>query len=323
MKKHTLASYLVNFVAVAAVYILITALMNGGVISRQYQGVLVFACINCILAVSLNLTTGFLGEIALGHAGFMSIGAYTGALITKADLLPGTPGLLLGMLAGGLVAVIFALFIGLPVLRLKGDYLAIVTLGFGEIIRVIVEALPFTGGAKGLTGIPRLTNFTIAYWVMVAVIAILFAFIRSRHGRAIIAISQDDIASEAAGIPNTYYKTLAFTIAAFFAGVAGCLFANYMGILGAKTFNFLKSIDILVIVVLGGMGSFTGSIVAAFGLTLLPELLRGFDQYRMLVYSIALILMMMFRPSGLMGGYEFSLTRLIYKLKPKRKEATK
>jgi branched-chain amino acid transport system permease protein len=323
MKKHTLASYLVNFAAAAAIYILITALMNGGIISRQYQGVLVFACINCILAVSLNLTTGFLGEIALGHAGFMSIGAYTGALITKAEILPGTPGLLLGMLAGGLVAVIFALFIGLPVLRLKGDYLAIVTLGFGEIIRVIVEALPFTGGAKGLTGIPRLTNFTIAYWVMVAVIAILFAFIRSRHGRAIIAISQDDIASEAAGIPNTYYKTLAFTIAAFFAGVAGCLFANYMGILGAKTFNFLKSIDILVIVVLGGMGSFTGSIVAAFGLTLLPELLRGFDQYRMLVYSIALILMMMFRPSGLMGGYEFSLTRLFYKLKPKRKEATK
>jgi len=239
-------------------------------------------------------------------------------------VVEGVPGLLLGMLAGGLVAVVFAMLIGIPVLRLKGDYLAIVTLGFGEIIRVLIEAVPFTGGAKGLTGIPRLTDFTMAYWVMVVVIVVLFAFIRSRHGRAAIAISQDDIASEASGINNTYYKILVFGIAAFFAGVAGCLYGNYMGILGASSFNFAKSIDILVIVVLGGMGSFTGSIVAAFGLTILPEVLRGFAEYRMLIYSVALIMMMLFRPSGLMGGYEFSLSRVIRKFIPgKRKEEAK
>ena len=176
---------------------------------------------------------------------------------------------------------------------------------------MIIENVEFTGGAQGLSGIPKLSNFNTVYWVTALTIAVLFAFGRSRHGRAIIAIREDDIASEASGIPNTYYKVLAFTISAFFAGVAGAVYAQQMQVLGAKTFNFMRSIDILVIVVLGGLGSLTGSIIAAVGLTVLPEALRGFSEYRMLIYSVALIVVMIFKPSGLLGTREFSMSSLL------------
>lgn len=307
-------SYIINAAGIVLPYVIIIILTNAKLINNYYQGILMLVCINIILAVSLNITTGFLGQLALGHAGFMSVGAYAAALFTKSSDLPNYPKLFIGLLLGGIMAAILGLLVGVPALRLKGDYLAIITLGFGEIIRVTIENLKFTGGAMGLRGIPRLSDFTVAYWVMTISVVLLYAFIRSRQGRAIISISQDDIASESSGVNNTYYKTLAFTIAAFFAGVAGGVYAHYMTILGAKTFDFLRSIEIMVIVVLGGMGSITGSIIAAIILTFLPEVLRGFAMYRMLIYSLALILIMIFKPSGLFGGYEFSLKRLLSKI---------
>lgn len=318
-KQKSWLPYAVNTAGTAALYILMMALINMGILDKYAQGILMNVFINIILAVSLNLTTGFLGQIALGHAGFMSIGAYTAALFTNlfAQSLktasPAVSGLILiaALLAGGVMAALFGFLVGGPALRLKGDYLAIITLGFGEIIRVIIENLPFTGGAQGMRGIKRLSTLPIAFWATAIVVTLLFTLIRSRHGRAITAIREDDIASEAAGIPNTYYKILAFTIAAFFAGIAGGLYAHYLGNITARTFAFSKSIDILVIVVLGGMGSLTGSIVAAVGLTILPEALRGFSEYRMLIYSVALVVVMLFKPSGLFGRYEFSLTRLL------------
>ena len=316
----TKTAYTANAVATALLFAVLSPLIHMGVINSYLSGVMLVVMINIILAVSLNLTTGVLGQIALGHAGFMSVGAYTAALVVKyaqgagLTLLSGgkptAAGVLLfllSLLAAGLAASLFGLVVGIPALRLKGDYLAIITLGFGEIIRVIIENVKFTGGAQGLTGIPRLASFDMVYWVMALTVAVLFTFCRSRHGRAIKAIREDDIASEACGVSNTYYKVLAFTISAFFAGIAGAIYAQQVGVLGARTFNFIKSIDILVIVVLGGLGSLTGSIVAAIGLTVLPEVLRSFSQYRMLIYSLLLIVVMIFRPGGLLGTREFSL----------------
>jgi len=284
------------------------------VINNYYSGILVVVCINVILAVSLNLTTGCLGQIALGHAGFMSIGGYTAGLFYKAMQAAGFEGyhiFALGLLLGGLLAAVSGVIIGIPALRLRGDYLAIITLGFGEIIRVLIENLKFTGGAQGLRGIPRLSTLLVAFIVCVISVTLLTTLMRSRHGRAILAIRENDIASEACGVHNTYYRTLAFTVAAFFAGIAGGLYAHYIGILGAQNFGFMRSVEIIIIVVLGGLGSFTGSIVAAVLLTVLPELLRSFADYRMLAYSAALIVLMIFKPSGLFGTYEFSLTRAI------------
>lgn len=345
MKNQTKKSYLINIIAVVILFAALMILTSGGkkaIIDPYIQGVLLLSCINIILVASLNVTTGFLGQIALGHAGFMSIGAYSAALFVKALQDGGIPliekstvfpagyaAFLVSLLVGGLVAAIFGLLVGIPALRLKGDYLAIITLGFGEIIRVVIENLSFTGGAQGLRSIPKLAKLPVVFWVTVLCVVIIFTFIRSRHGRAIIAIREDDIASEASGINNTYYKVLAFTFAAFFAGIAGAIYGQYYAVLGASTFNFMKSIDILVMVVLGGMGSITGSIVAAIGLTFLPELLRSFADYRMVIYSVALILVMIFKPSGLMGRYEFSLTRVIDRItgkggsKPDKKKQQK
>ena len=332
----TYFSYLVNLVCVVLLFIVLNVLMKAGVINTYWAGVIMLIMINIILATSLNLTTGVLGQIALGHAGFMSVGAYAAAIFSMkiaesaklvengAPTAAGFGTFLASLVVAGVVAAIFGLIVGIPALRLKGDYLAIITLGFGEIIRVIIENVEFTGGAQGLSGIPKLSNFNTVYWVTALTIAVLFAFGRSRHGRAIIAIREDDIASEASGIPNTYYKVLAFTISAFFAGVAGAIYAQQMQVLGAKTFNFMRSIDILVIVVLGGLGSLTGSIIAAVGLTVLPEALRGFSEYRMLIYSVALIVVMIFKPSGLLGTREFSMSALLRWLRHpqfKRKKA--
>ncbi len=310
-KKHIIKSYIFNIAGVAILYFIFASLINTGMINRYMQGILITVGINIILAASLNLATGFLGQLALGHAGFMSVGAYASAIFTKnfPDMAP-FPRLLLALLLGGLLAAVLGLIVGIPALRLRGDYLAIITLGFGEIIRVVIENISITGGAQGLRSIPKLTTFNWVFFTTVLIITLLFTFIRSRHGRAIMAIREDQIASESCGVNNTYYRTLAFTFAAFLAGIAGGLFAHYIGILGARNFGFMRSIEIIVMVVLGGMGSFTGSILSAATLTVLPEALRGFEQYRMLIYSLTLILIMMFKPSGLLGNYEFSLTRL-------------
>ena len=309
---------IVNLIALFVVFAILMGLIGSGLINSYYEGIIMLICINIILAVSLNIVTGFLGQIALGHAGFMSVGAYTAGLFVKStESLPGELRFLVSLIFGGLVAAVLGIIVGVPALRLKGDYLAIITLGFGEIIRVIIENIGFTGGAQGLRGIPRLANFPTVFWVTVLVIGILFTFVRSRHGRAITTIREDDIASSSSGIPNTYYKVLAFTTSAFFAGVAGAIYAQYYGVLSARAFNFSRSIDILVYVVLGGMGSLTGSILAAGVLTILPELLRSVADYRMLAYAVALILIMIFKPSGMLGRYEFSLIRALQWLRAK------
>ena len=311
MKKNRRGSYIVNTVAIVALFIVGQFMTTSGMLSRYYTGIVMMVGINIILTASLNLTTGYLGQLALGHAGFMSVGAYAAALFTMKSGLPEAVAFPLALLVGGIVAAIVGVVIGIPALRMRGDYLAIITLGFGEIIRVVANALPITGGAKGLSGIPSCTNFSYAYWVMILSVFVIFAFIKSRHGRAVLSIREDEIAAEASGIRTTYYKMMAFVLAAFFAGIAGGLYAHHVGVLSPTKFDFNYSVEFLVMVVLGGMGSITGSIIAAIVLTILPEALRGFEDYRMLLYSLVLIVMMLFRPTGLLGTYEFSLSRML------------
>ena len=323
MKQKKWIPNVIILVLVLALYILLSVLISANIINPYYSGILTMVCINVILAVSLNLATGFLGQLVLGHAGFMSVGAYSAALFTMYSGLPTVVSFPLALLVGGIVAAAFGVIIGVPALRLKGDYLAILTLGFGEIIRVLILAMPFTGGAAGLSGIPLLTTFTYVFIIAIITVAVIFAFIHSRHGRAVIAIREDEIAAEAAGIHTTYYKLLAFVLAAFFAGIAGGLYAHHIGVLDPSKFDFNYSVEILIMVVLGGMGSITGSIVAAIVLTLLPELLRGFSEYRMLIYSVILFCVMLVKPSGLLGQHELSLTKILNKFRGKKAETKK
>ncbi len=293
---------ILTLIIAIAVYALVMILVQSGALSRQMTSIIIPVCVNVMLAVSLCLIIGFLGELTLGHAGFMSIGAYTGALITlHTTQLPTLLSFALAILAGGLVAGIFGILIGVPVLRLKGDYLAIVTLGFGEIIKSIINSLKITNGAAGLSDIPKYStykNFTIVYLIMALMILLVANFVNSRHGRAICSIRDNYIAAEATGLPVSRFKTLAFVISAIFAGIAGVIYAHNVGILKPATFDYNKSIEILVMVVLGGMGNIKGSIIAAVVLTLLPEVLRGMDDYRMLMYSVVLIAMMIINNSA-------------------------
>ncbi|BES64688.1 branched-chain amino acid ABC transporter permease [Gottschalkiaceae bacterium SANA] len=305
----------INLGLVLSVYVILFVLIKLKVINRYYEGIMIACLINVILATSLNLATGFLGQLALGHAGFMAVGAYTAAIVTKTVGMTGSVQLLFSLLLGGIAAGLMGVVIGIPALRLRGDYLGIITLGFGEIIRVLLFNLNITGGARGLKGIPKLAGFNLVFWVCVLVVFVLYAITNSKQGRAIMSIREDEIAAEAVGIPTVKYKLLGFVMAAFFAGIGGGLFAHYMTVLDPKTFNFMKSVEILVIVVLGGMGSLTGSVVAAIALTILPEALRSFSEYRLLLYSALLIVMMIFKPGGFFGQREFSIQALMKRLK--------
>ncbi|HIT89466.1 MAG TPA: branched-chain amino acid ABC transporter permease [Candidatus Merdenecus merdavium] len=302
MKAKNYQSLLLKIALIVISYVVVFFLIKSGVLNRQYRALIVPIGVNVILAVSLNLITGFLGELTLGHAGFMSIGAYAGALFSLNVDLPRLPSILLSMLIGGVVAGIFGFLIGVPVLRLRGDYLAIVTLAFGEIIKSVLISMKVTKGAKGLSGIPIYSsykNFTIVFVAMVLCIVFISNLVKSRQGRAVCAIRDNDIAAESIGIPVSKFKVMAFVISAFFAGIAGVLYAHNVGILKPTTFDYNKSIEILVFVVLGGMGSIKGSIIAAIILTALPEMLRGAENYRMLLYAIALIVLMLFNGSGI------------------------
>ena len=299
---------LIDFGTVLGSYAVLFALQKSGVINTYWQGILLVVCINVILTVSLNVTSGFLGELALGHAGFMAIGAYLSAFISKS--LPLIPALEfpVAILIGGLSAMAAGYIVAIPTLRLRGDYLAIITLAFGEIIRNILKNLTLFGGTKGYPNIPAYTTFTWAFFGAAVCVLAAKSLIASRHGRSIISVREDEIAAEASGVNTNRYKILAFIFSAFFAGVAGALYAHYIRFLQPSVFTLDKSIEILVMVVLGGMGSIRGSIISATVLTVLPELLRSFSDYRMLMYSIVLIVMMlakhsasgriMFRPAG-------------------------
>ena len=297
MNKKINKSVIINVILALVVYGVVMALIYGGLLGRQAMSIIIPCCINVMLAVSLCLLVGFLGELTLGHAGFMSIGAYAGALTTNALDLPPQIELLIGLLVGGIVAAVFSLIIGLPVLRLKGDYLAIVTLGFGEIIKSVINFLGFTGGAKGLSGIGAYSNyknFTFVYIFVLLTILVISNLVKSRHGRAICAVRDNYIAAEAVGIKVSKFKTMAFVI---FAGMAGVFYAHNVGILKPGNFDYNKSIEILVMVVLGGMGNIKGAIIAAVILTALPEVLRSAADFRMLLYAIVLIAMMLFNNS--------------------------
>ena len=292
-----------NIACILIAYILIYLLLNSGVLSRQYRSLIIPIGINIMLAVSLNLVTGFLGELSLGHAGFMSIGAYTAAIVTtNLRDLPMFVSFALALVLAAVLSAILGVLIGVPVLRLRGDYLAIVTLAFGEIIKSIINVLGITGGAKGLSKIPLYSdykNFTLVFIFVILTIVFISNFVKSRDGRAITAIRDNDIAAESVGIKISKYKVEAFVLAAVFAGISGALYAHNVGIIKPSTFDYNKSIEILVIVVLGGMGNIVGSIISAIVLTILPELLRGADEFRMLLYSVVLILMMIFNNSYL------------------------
>ena len=323
--------YAINAVVVLVLLVLGELMIDGGVVNRYQSTVLEQVGIYIILAVSLNIATGYLGQLPLGHAGFMSMGAYGCSIfiirmsealgVGARDFVTGTPlalALVLGgLVVGGICAAIAGIIIGIPALRLKGDYLAIITLAFAEIIRVVMlnidDVLGFelTGGAAGLTGIPGFSSFLLVFGCVAVVCFLIHTMMKSRHGRAILAIRDNEIAAEATGVNTTYYKTLAFVVSAFFAGVAGGLYAGCVGVLQPAVFGFMKSIEILVMVVLGGMGSMLGSAISATVLTILPEALRAFSEYRMIAYAVVLIIVMIFRPQGLLGSYDFSLSRII------------
>lgn len=321
----TTRSNFITYGMVIAAYILMQILMMTGHLSSLMQGLLVPLCTYAILAVSLNLTVGILGELSLGHAGFMCVGAFAGTIfsVCMKEAIPGS-GLrfLLALLIGAAAAGIFGVLIGIPVLRLRGDYLAIVTLAFGEIIKNVLNAV-YVGrdskgihfslentlalglepdgqviikGAQGISGTPNDSTFTIGVILLLITLVIVLNLIHSRGGRAIMAIRDNRIAAESVGINITKYKIMAFSISAALAGVAGVLYSHNLSTLTAtsKNFGYNQSIMILVFVVLGGMGNIRGSVISAVVLTLLPELLRGLRDYRMLIYSVVLIVLMIF-----------------------------
>lgn len=294
-----------------------------GINFRQMYGLMFVICYTIVLAVSLNLSTGCLGELVLCHAGFMSIGAYAGSLFLIACKAGEASSLmqdiysicaiLIGFLASGLCGIL----VSIPALRLRGDYLAIITLGFGQIIVKAIELFEFTGGASGLSNIPTNDNLILYVLVVIMVVFILFTFMRSKYGRRILAIRDDDIAAESSGVNVAKVKMTTLALSAALAGVAGVMLAQINGRIEPKTFDFNQSVNYLVIVVLGGLGSFTGSIISTLVLTLLPESLRFLSDYRLIIYSVVLIIIMLRKPGGLLGRYEFSMTRFI-KLLPSR-----
>jgi branched-chain amino acid transport system permease protein len=289
-------------------------LLLEGASSKFVEIVLVSACINIVLAVSLNVVNGFTGQFSLGHAGFMAIGAYTAAKMTMAfrtvDIL-GLPSsvsdqvvFLLALGSAMVTSAAAGFLVGMPTLRLGGDYLAIVTLGFNEIIRVVIENTEFLGQATGISGLPRRTNLVWGGLAVVAVVTMARRLVGSTHGRALLAIREDEIAAEAMGVDTTGYKVRAFMISSAFAGLAGGLLVHLIQLCTPRSFTFVKSIEVVVMVVLGGLGSVTGSVAAALLITVALEALREAQQYRMVVYALLLIVLMLARPSGIFGTRE-------------------
>ena len=340
-----LKSSLITYGMVVVFYIVMQSLVMTGNISSLMKGLLVPLCIYSIMAVSLNLTVGILGELSLGHAGFMCVGAFSSAFFSLCfkETMAAGPRFLLAIMIGAGVSALFGLLIGIPVLRLQGDYLAIVTLAFGEIIKNVINVLyvgrdangfhfsmkdfmslnmgtdgkVLINGAQGITGTPNDSNFTIGAVLLVLTLVIVLNLVNSRSGRAIMAIRDNRIAAESVGINITKYKLLAFSISAGLAGLAGVLYAHNLSILQAqpKNFGYNMSIMILVYVVLGGIGNIRGSVIAAVILVLLPELMRELNDYRMLIYSVVLIGIMLFNwaPKARVFREKYSLKRLLKK----------
>jgi len=314
--KRTLQSYLPWVAAIAFCFFLCYVVYPG--INPYYRQIFLIAMMNIMLATSLTLVNGFTGQFSLGHAGFMAVGGYCAAALTVYVLpklgmhsyVGGDEFFFLGaLIAGGVLAAIGGYIVGLPSLRLKGDYLAIVTLGFGEIIRVTLLNIDSLGGARGLSGIGIFTTQTWLVFGALACSFCAFRFIGTPTGRGMFSVREDEVAAEAMGVNTTRVKVRAFVIGAFWAGVAGGLYAHQYGYLSPTNFSFMKSFDSVVIIVLGGLGSVSGAILAAIALSILPEALRPLQQwtgldFRMIIYSLILILFMVFKPNGLLGRHE-------------------
>ena len=320
LSKNT-RSNIITYGIVIAAFVVMQILVSGGKVSNSLSGQLIPICVYICMAISLNLTVGILGELSLGHAGFMSVGAFSGVILAMSiqDAVPSGPvRLLLAIIVGGIMAAIAGIIVGVPVLRLQGDYLAIVTLAFGEIIKNIlnnlyvgvdgaglhfsmkstdalgmVDGKVLINGPMGATGVTKLSTFVAGFILVLVVLTVTLNLIRSRSGRAIMAIRDNRIAAESVGINITKYKLMAFVTSAALAGMAGALYAMNYSTIVPKKFDFNTSILILVFVVLGGMGNIRGSIIAATVLTILPEALRSMNDYRMLIYAIVLILVML------------------------------
>ena len=333
MKKR----YLITFASVVLLFLLLCLLFDAGLLGRRsdyFNGLLTVGMFYIIVVCSLNLLTGYMGEFSLGQAGFMAIGAYSSAIVTTlisdAVSLPAIVLYLIAVIVGALVSAVIGLLVGIPALRLSGDYLCIVTVAVAEIVRVILSnvGIPaITGSAtfgKSFAGIAHVSDYHYVYITTVICVAVMYCYIRSRYGRALIAIREDRIAAAASGINVTRTKVLTFTISAAFAGIAGAVYAHYITPLVPTYFNFSKSSEFLAIVILGGSGSMTGSVVAALILSALPQLISyvvpAFVSYRMLIYAVILVVVMIFRPGGLFGRREFSMAGTLEKLTSRRKQ---
>lgn len=330
IKKRGLSGNMVTLLMVAVIYAVVAVLLYGGMASRQMSNMLISISCYIVMAVSLNLVVGLLGELSLGHAGFVSVGLFAGCLVSLATeaVLPLVVRLPLSMIVGGIAAAVVGFVVGLPALRLKGDYLAIVTLGCGEIIKTVITNLNVTGGAKGLNTAAIYSNSKIllpyAIVIVFIVVLVMMNLKNSRHGRAIMAIRDNRIAAESNGVDVTYYKLMVFVLAAFFAGMAGTLYGHTLANVKAASFDYNTSIEILVLVVLGGMGSIRGSIIATIILRALPELLRAdwVSNYRMLAYSILLIVIMLLNSSPKFAELKgrWSISNLIFVLRSNKKK---
>lgn len=312
--KQNLKSIL-SWLAIAVLgYLLISVLVSAGIFNLYHVQVMQTIGINIILAIGLNLIVGFSGQFSLGHAGFMAIGAYAVAIIGLR--MPSYGGFFIAMLVGVILAGLIALVVGIPTLRLKGDYLAISTLGVAEIIRIfLVNGGTLTNGAAGILGIPSFTTWPLVYIFVVLSLVLAMNFLRSPLGRNTMAVREDEIAAESVGVNTTKVKVGAFVFGAMLAAVAGSLQAGYVGTVMPKDFAFMTSVNVLIIVVLGGLGSMTGTVVAAVVLGLLNMVLQDYSEIRMIIYALALILIMIFRPGGLLGTKELTLSNLFNKSK--------
>lgn len=315
MKKN-LKYNLVWLSIVAIAYALIYLLYATKIITPFTEYTLITIGINIMLALGLNLIIGFSGQFSLGHAGFMGIGAYSAAIMSIK--YPTMGGFLSGVLIGILLSGVVALIVGIPTLRLKGDYLAIATLGISEIIRIVIINMPkLTNGPAGIFSIPPMVNWAMVFGCVVIVTLIIVNYIHSGPGRATMAIREDEIAAESMGVNTTKYKVIAFVIGAVTASLAGSIYASYVQTIVPNTFNFMRSIDILIIVVFGGIGSITGTFISAIVLGILNMFLQDAGALRMIIYSLALIIIMIFKPGGLLGTREFSVKQIFQKIRNK------
>lgn len=296
--------------------LLFFSVRNDGLFSYK-AGIYINVMIYMLFALSLNVTVGFLGQLNLGHAGFVAIGAYSSAVITKSMLnlnVPDNAKFIVAIILAGLITGFFGLVVTIITLRLKGDYLAIITLAFGEIVRYTVQNIEFLGGASGFKGIPIYTNLTNTFIIVsISILIIILLMTSNKYGRAVLTIREDEIAAENIGLNLNKVKIYGFFLSAFFAGVGGSLFAHNIGFISPDKFSFIFSIEILVMVVFGGIGSITGSLLSSTFITVINEILRQASEYRTLIYSIVLILIMIFRPNGLLGTAEIPISSIFSK----------